>query len=512
MDREQTSAKISVLIVEDDEDQAFLEKEKLEQAFPSSKIDVVNNGTDCLRKPLGEYDLIFLDLNLPDIFGLDLLKKIQMTCDIPVIIITGENDISSAVSALKSGASDYVIKSNNAFEVLPIIAQNAIANYQTKKESEILKQRLIQSEKMAAIGKLASGVAHEINNPLTAVLGFTEILLLKSHDGFKSKLEKIRESAMRCKRIVEDLLSFAREHKTEKKLLNVNELLERSLSIGNSLIKMFNIQVQKVFEEPSPCFYGDEFHMQQVFVNIYSNACHAMEHSEKKILTISTGSCNDSIFIRFSDTGHGIPAGILSRIFDPFFTTKEVGKGSGLGLSICYGIIAEHSGKISAESPPGEGATFIIELPKADQLHAHETERTFKEKLDLLNPLAILVVEDEENICDFYRDALEEDKNTIRFARSGKQAFEELEQRNFDIIILDLRIPDINGMQFYNTIKERKPDFLNRILICTGDTISAEVKEFLSKVNSIVLNKPFTLSDLKKSIINILTEQQSLSM
>ena len=510
---QQTLSRISLLIVEDDEDQAFLEKDKLESTFAHSTVEVVHTAEECMKRPFQKYDLVLLDLNLPDIFGLELLNQIQKKCDVPVVIITGESDVSLAVSALKSGAYDYVIKSSNAIEMLPIVVENAIKNHLTKKESQTLKERLIQSEKLASIGKLASGVAHEINNPLTAILGFAEILLMQSGNGQRNKLQKIHESALRCKKIVEDLLSFAREHKSERKLLEVNEILDRSLSIGNNLIKMHNIEVEKHLQNPSPCMIGDEFHMQQVFVNIISNACHAMERSERKLLAISTQSDHNSVLITLTDTGHGIPEEHICKIFDPFFTTKEVGKGSGLGLSICYGIIKDHFGSIRAESPAGAGATFVIELPKADPstLTYETADPTRREECPLQNT-SMLILEDEESICDFYREALQGENNIMHFAHSGKEAFQKLDLCDFDLIILDLRMPEVDGIQFYKFLKSKKPHLLSRVLICTGDTISPDVREFFSSINNIVLHKPFSLADFKKSVTAIVGMQEPVSL
>ncbi len=505
MNAQQPLFKISLLIIEDDEDQAFLEKDKLASAFPDCSIDLAHSAEDSMKKSFSHYDLILLDLNLPDIFGLELLDQIQKKCDTPVVIVTGESDVTLAVSALKSGAYDYVTKSSSSLEVLPIVVENAIKNHLTKKESESLKERLMQSEKLASIGKLASGVAHEINNPLTAILGFSEILLMQSNNGNKAKLEKIHESAIRCKKIVEDLLSFAREHKSEPKLLDVNDIIERSLSIGNNLIKIFNITVEKRFELPSPCIIGDEFHMEQVFVNIISNACHAMENAQTKILTVTTESSNNSIFIKFSDTGHGIPEEDIAKVFDPFFTTKDVGKGSGLGLSICYGIVKEHYGTIIAESSQGSGATFIIEIPQADpSTLSYSMGRPAPNDTSILHDASILVVEDEESICEFYRETLKEGNNILHFAHSGKEALQKLEHSDFDLIILDLRMPEVDGIQLYHFLKSRKPHLVDRVLICTGDIISPDVREFMKEVTNIVLHKPFSLADFKKSIETVI--------
>lgn len=510
MDCQQSISKLKLLVVEDDEDQAFLEKEKLESNFPDSNIDIVHDANGCLKKNFSKYDLIILDLNLPDIFGLDLLDQIRISCDVPVIIVTGDDDISLAIKALKSGAYDYVIKSSNAFDVLPVVVENVIKNYFAKKERESLRERLIQSDKLASIGKLVSGLAHEINNPLTTILGFSDILLQQSKDGSRNKLEKIRDSALQCKKIVEDLLQFASEHKTEKKLLNIDNILERSLSLWSNYIKIHNIKVEKNFEKPSPCIFADQFHMQQVFTNIISNACHALETSSTKILTITTETIMNTVYIKFADTGHGIPEEDLNKIFDPFFTAKEIGKGPGLGLSVGYGIIKENSGDIHAVSRVGEGTTFTVELPKSSSSLSTESKSHVSWDVHSFQNLSILVIDDEESLIDLYKEALSAENNTIHFAQSGFEAFEKLASFDFDVIILDLRIPEIDGMQIYNFVQSNKPHLLENILICTGDVMSQDIKVFLKGINNKVLNKPFSLLDLRDAIFDIIEKENHL--
>lgn len=509
MDCQQSFSKLKLLIVEDDEDQAFLEKEKLEINFPDSTIDIVHDADECLKKNFSQYDLILLDLNLPDIFGLDLLDQIRISCDVPVIIVTGDDDISLAIKALKSGAYDYIIKSSNAFDVLPVVVENVIKNHLTKKDGESMHDRLIQSDKLASIGKLVSGVAHEINNPLTTILGFADILLMQSENASRDKLEKIRDSALQCKKTVENLLSFAREHKIERELLSVDNILERALSLWNNNIKICNIKVEKNFEKPSPCIVGDKFHLQQVFVNIISNACHALENAKTKTLTITTETNMNSVFIKFADTGQGISEEHLNKIFDPFFTTKEIGKGAGIGLSIGYGIIKEHSGEIHAESRVGEGTTFTIELPRSFSSLSNEIKSRVNWDVQAFQNLSILVVDDEESICDLYKEALSVGNNAIHFALSGFEAFDKLISFDFDVIILDLRMPEIDGMQIYNFVQSNKPHLLENILICTGDVMSQDIKEFLKGINNKVLNKPFSLLDLRDAILGIIEKRKS---
>lgn len=234
-------------------------------------------------------------------------------------------------------------------------------------EQKHLGQQLIQTEKMAALGELISGVAHEINNPLTAMLGFTELLLKTREDldpEMKGDIEKIYGAATRVYRITTGLLKFARKEKPVKKKVSINSLLEETLSMKDYHLRVKNITVEKLFAEALPSVNADINQIEQVFLNLINNAEFAMAGVPgEKILTIRTSIQGDYVKTEFMDTGPGIPQEIIKKVFDPFFTTKSREKGTGLGLSVSYGIINEHNGTIYAENRRNGGALFIILLP-----------------------------------------------------------------------------------------------------------------------------------------------------
>jgi PAS domain S-box-containing protein len=233
-------------------------------------------------------------------------------------------------------------------------------------EIKRLQQQLIQSEKLAALGQLVSGVAHELNNPLTSVIGYTQLLLARNQLDPRAaeQLEIVGNEADRARRIVRNLLSFSRQHKPSRAEVDLNELLERTLELRAYEMKVNNISVCR---EPGdiPCVLADEHQLQQVFLNIIINAEQAMQSDARAgELTVRTEmGASNRVKIVIADNGPGIPLQIIEKLFDPFFTTKPVGKGTGLGLSISYGIVKEHDGAIRVESEPGRGARFIIELP-----------------------------------------------------------------------------------------------------------------------------------------------------
>lgn len=229
-----------------------------------------------------------------------------------------------------------------------------------------LEEQLQLAERLAAVGELAAGIAHELNNPLTAVQAFAQ--LLASRDDLdvtlKSDLETIYREAQRATKITGNMLSFARRHQPEKKLIFINEILEKSLELHDYRMKLSGVETLLDLAPDLPPTMADPHQMHQVFVNIILNAEHAMKeaHGRGK-LCVKTESTNEMIRITFTDDGPGISGSNLKSIFDPFFTTKEVGEGTGLGLSICYGIVNSHGGRIHAESKAGKGANFIIEIP-----------------------------------------------------------------------------------------------------------------------------------------------------
>ena len=231
-----------------------------------------------------------------------------------------------------------------------------------------LRQEVIQNEKMAAIGMLAGGVAHEINNPLGGVLAFTQLLLKKNQDNEMTEdLKEIEHSAVRCRKIVQDLLDFSRLSKEKEKcLVNINNLIEKVMPFVRLEMRSLNVESILNLDPHLPQIMAIPNRLQQVFLNLMTNACHAMQKGGT--LKISTGQepKENKIWIHVQDTGVGIPKEIHEHVFEPFFTTKDPGKGTGLGLAVSYRIVKEHQGDIHFVSQPGKGTTFYVELPMID--------------------------------------------------------------------------------------------------------------------------------------------------
>ncbi len=232
-------------------------------------------------------------------------------------------------------------------------------------ERRKMEEQLIITDRLVSVGELAAGIAHELNNPLTSVIGFSQLLLDgEVADDAKKDLKIIYSEAQRAAGVVRNLLTFARKHSSLKQLVNINSIIGKVLEIRAYEQKVNNVHIITRLAADLPEIMVDYFQLQQVFLNIILNAEHFMiEEHKKGTLIITTENTEDTIKVSFIDDGPGIPKESLGHLFDPFFTTKEVGKGTGLGLSICHGVITEHGGRIQAESELGKGATFVVELP-----------------------------------------------------------------------------------------------------------------------------------------------------
>lgn len=235
-------------------------------------------------------------------------------------------------------------------------------------EMKRLKDQLYHSDKLASLGLLVSGVAHEINNPLTGILAYAELLYMRVNDeDVKKDLEKIMHGAERCKKIVENLLTFSRQRTPSRSLESINDIIDKAIDLRSYWLRTSNIEIIRDYGQDIPTLYIDSQQIQQVILNLILNAEHAIRESKKErgMIRFSTSfnRRDQRIIVSITDNGTGIPKEIIHRVFDPFFTTKPVGIGTGLGLSISHGIIMEHGGTISVQSEAGEGTTFVIELP-----------------------------------------------------------------------------------------------------------------------------------------------------
>jgi PAS domain S-box-containing protein len=363
--------------------------------------------------------------------------------------------------------------------------------------------KLLQAEKMSTIGSVISGVAHELNNPLSVVLGFSELLLARrAGTDDEPHIEKINTAAVRCQRIVKNLLAYSRAHKPERQYSQLNDILEKTLELKEYNLRVHNIAVIKEFSPNLPRTMLDFHQMQQVFMNLLNNAQHSMEEVSGRAgrLVIRTFESGDSIMAEFSDNGQGLDSAAAATIFDPFYTTKEEGKGTGLGLSVSEGIVQEHGGRITVAGTPGVGATFTIAIPVHSQviLPADEDGLAIPEAAAKSNPknrekncaFSILLVDDEPTIIELLNLLLEEAGHHVDTACNGEEAWNKAQAGEYDLVITDVRMPKMNGLEFYKKLKALRPRLAENLIFVSGDLGDNATARFLAEVNATIIPKP----------------------
>jgi two-component system NtrC family sensor kinase len=370
-------------------------------------------------------------------------------------------------------------------------------------EERALQQQLAQAEKLAAIGEMLSGVAHELNNPLTTIIGFSELLQdAEVADQVRTDLRRIYRQAKHCSHIVQSLLTFARQSRIQLAEVEVDTLLRQTLEFLQPRLQSCHVQAHLELAGSLPHILADAGQLQQVFLNLCSNALQAMsEARDGGNLYLRSEATPTHVRITVGDDGPGIPRELMGKVFDPFFTTKSVGEGTGLGLSICYGIVREHGGRIWAESEPGHGATFYVELPIRHGTVAPAPPSPSPS----LRGRRILVVEDEEAIVALCRRVLRQAGAEMLAARDGLQGLEVLAKaldrdEAPDLLVVDLRMPRLDGPSFYEQVRRDHGALSCRFLFISGDTIRSETQRFLDDCGLPCLRKPFGTREFEQAV------------
>jgi two-component system NtrC family sensor kinase len=369
-----------------------------------------------------------------------------------------------------------------------------------------LKEQLLQSEKMSALGQLVSGVAHDLNNPLSSIMGYAQLLSAQNADpGFRRALEVIGSESMRASRIVKNLLTFARKSPPERTYLGLNGLVLKTLELKVHDFQMNRIAVQTDLEPGLPLTLIDFHQIQQVLLNLLINAEQAMRsQKDAGALRIVTRKAGIGIQVSIEDDGPGIPHTALQKVFEPFFTTKPIGVGTGLGLAICHGIVAEHGGTISAQNRPEGGARFVIELPILTPDEAPSAGEGSKKAFSPKVPRKdVLVIDDDAAIQDMLVAFLTFEGHKVDTATTAEVATQKISARHYDVILTDLRLGGMTGIEFYEHLQEKDPAMARRIVFITGDLVNPETLEFLDRVKNFCLSKPFTLDDLRTALTRL---------
>jgi len=374
-------------------------------------------------------------------------------------------------------------------------------------ETRDIYHQLLQAEKMAALGQTISGVAHELNNPLATILSWSERLSQRPNvdASVKRGLETILSESERAARIVRNLLTFARKRQTTRAMVDVNQIVRETLSLRAYEQRVTNISVIDALAAGLPHVFADGHQVQQVLLNLIINAEQAMLSAHGRgVLVVRTwhDADQESVILEINDDGPGIPADVQPKIFDPFFTTKEVGKGTGLGLTVAYAIVQEHGGRIRLETRAGHGASFYVELPvTGGKLSPAPVNRTLGPSgTEAIPGAQVLVVEDEAALAAAVADALKDAGYIVEHAPDGEQALLKVREHAFDAVVCDLKMPKLDGKAFYRTLSAIAPGLAKKVIFVTGDVAGTDAEQFLKESGCRWLGKPFRLNDLLRAV------------
>jgi signal transduction histidine kinase/CheY-like chemotaxis protein len=371
-------------------------------------------------------------------------------------------------------------------------------------QSRDLYQQLLQAEKMAALGQTISGVAHELNNPLATILSWAERLAERNLDETSRRgVEVILGESERAARIVRNLLTFARKRQSTRSMIDLNQVVRETLALRAYEQRLTNIDVVTALASGLPPVFADPHQIQQVLLNLVINAEQAMLTANGRgslVLRTWHDVAHNAVVLQVSDDGPGVPTEVRSKIFDPFFTTKEVGKGTGLGLTVAYAIVQEHGGSIRVESPPSGGASFTVQFPVSSVEHPARPRKAKGSTESSLYGASVLLVEDERALATAVVEALTEAGLQVEHAGDGEEALARVRQNRYDVVICDLKMPRVDGMSLYRAIATASPTLARRVIFVTGAVAGPEAERFLEESGCRWLSKPFRLADLLRNV------------
>lgn len=488
-------------------------KDKLRLIYDSIRDYVLLVGPDSRVTEANRFFLDQFGLDEGKAAGRSIYELFKLDVDV------ASSPVGAALDAMHPVATEMITNDGKVltWQVYPLIdpvdgGRKAVVYIRDVTEQRLMSQKLAQNDKLSSLGELVSGVAHELNNPLTGIMCFSELLM---DDGLRpemnSKLKKINEASHRCKKIIDNLLTFARWKRPEKTYQDINKVITDSVEMRMYQLNVDNVDLELDLDASVPPIMLDDNQLHQVFLNLINNASDAIkETGDRGKIRISSRHVWNKIVVKVEDSGKGIPEDVANRIFDPFFTTKGVGKGTGLGLSISYGIINEHGGNIYASSKLGRGTVFVVELPVTGKTSEDEPQAAaaFDRPSALLSAAAgkrALILDDEPIVLELIHDALASLGLAVDTAASGDIALGALQENDYDIIISDIKMPGLDGKGFYREVRRLKPEAVGRIIFISGDSVNKETQEFLESTGNLSLRKPFSVDELKAAVSTLIS-------
>ncbi|MBI2393930.1 MAG: response regulator [Deltaproteobacteria bacterium] len=521
------SKPLRVLFVEDNERDVELLLRELRRGGYEPEFERVETADD-LKSALGKrsWSIVLSDWRMPEFeapAALALVK--ELAPDLPFIIVSGTIGEDTAVDAMRAGAHDFMTKDKLA-RLIPAV-ERELSEASVQRERRKLQEQLVISDRMASVGTLAAGVAHEINNPLAALMANLDFAvqdlqrlvddaltqptddswrgwLARRVDEVVEPLRDARESSERVRHIVRDLKIFSRSSDEERHgPVEVRRVLESSLRMAWNEIR-HRASLVKDYGNVPPV-QANESRLGQVFLNLIVNAAQAIPEgrAEKNEIRIRTGMADGQrVLVEVHDTGTGIAPEHISRLFDAFFTTKPVGVGTGLGLSICHRIITSLGGEIAVQSEIGSGSTFRLLLPIAKQ--AEPEPVVVPRAAQPSRRGRILVVDDEPMVSSAVRRMLASDHEVVTVARAEEALERLVAGEHFDVIICDLMMPHMTGMDLHAELSRSLPETARRLVFMTGGAFTTNAREFLDKISNPRLEKPFDVASVRFVVHSLL--------
>lgn len=456
---------------------------------------------------------------------IQLLSSLFSLLPVPVAIVDDQGTIvlaNSSFSETFAGAQNLQHLSQHELEVLgrgtyeietvPLNDQGLKIAYAVNITNEVqLRQQIVHMEKMAAIGRLVSGVAHELNNPLAGILGYAQLAARSDLDApTRRMVDVILTQSERAGRIVQNFLSLASKSEPRRIAFRLNDVVRNVVQLREYEVSVDDITVRLDLSEDLPAGTGDPSQIEQVLLNLVVNAEDAITQVQGRsgIIQIRTTLEEGRIQLSVTDNGSGIRAGDMAKIFDPFFTTKGKNSGTGLGLSICAEIVKDHGGELYAWSTYGGGSTFTLELPVSQVVQEEKSGPAAAGGGESLRGKSILVIDDEIHITELIFDVLVRHGANIEVASSGLKALERLKQGSYDVIVCDQRMPGLSGQRLYRLVESLNPKLQHRFLFVTGDVVNPHTKRFFLQEGVQYLRKPFRIQELVEAIEGVLIGNQ----
>lgn len=516
-------AGFSILLLEDNLADAKLVTRRLRGVYEVMRVTKLSEAFE----ETGPFAAILLDLGLPDADGLEAVAALRTRfAEAAIVVLTGLDDDRIAHEAVREGAQDYLVKDDVSSASLVRSIRYAIE----RKTSEVLRNRLYHSDRLASVGQLAAGVAHEINNPssfllnnaehgislvseLTQSVRSTEMPDEASRAKMLARLQDLREmfadnleGIRRIQSVVGELSSFSRMEEGDIELLQLNDLITVACNLTRNEVR--HHAETRVLLGELPTFPGHRGRITQVLVNLIINAAHAIESVPRDQHTISLISRFDEgteeVVMEVHDTGCGIAPESQSRIFEPFFTTKAAHRGTGLGLSLCSDMVRRHGGRIDVQSQVGAGAVFSVHLPIHNDLVPHPVRSTStRPHVRNKQALRILIIDDEAAVRRGLTRILRRE-HQVTECTEGQQALLILqEDPTFDVLICDLMMPGLDGVAFYAELKAKFPVLTKRIIFLSGGAVTERARNFVLEEKVLLLSKPVSTDELEAAISRI---------